>query len=413
MSPLSVLGLEESKLDTDPEKRKDEIKRAYKKMALKYHPDRPNGDTEKFKDISTAYETLMNSNGTTWSSTTADDFGFEDPYELFKEVFGASMDSFETRYGGETFRVVRGTGIFEGIFDGGDIINNLFSNFNDILADEEKVDDIAHAFISDETSASKIAKTINNVYDDEPVKGKKENKKNQATSRKFKTKETEVDSSCIDVKIELNVKASDVYNCRKVKIPVERIRIDNGKSVLETKKLAIPLRHRLVSYSREGHQINSDSYGDAVFQIKIKNKDKDRTRFYWLENDDLLIQQEVPILAEEFLVPLLNKKIRLDCHKKNPAKIIKVNGSGFVKSESDSASKERSDAYIQIIYVNADANANVNANADANADANVNANVNADANAKKTKEDISDNKESAEATYIDNEDYVDISAIIR
>ena len=37
---------------------KDEIKKAYRKLSLLYHPDRPKGDNEKFKQINEAYETL-------------------------------------------------------------------------------------------------------------------------------------------------------------------------------------------------------------------------------------------------------------------------------------------------------------------------------------------------------------------
>ena len=36
----------------------DEIKKAYRKLALQHHPDR-GGDSEKFKEISAAYEVVL------------------------------------------------------------------------------------------------------------------------------------------------------------------------------------------------------------------------------------------------------------------------------------------------------------------------------------------------------------------
>lgn len=36
----------------------DEIKKAYRRAAAKYHPDREGGDTAKFQEVQTAYETL-------------------------------------------------------------------------------------------------------------------------------------------------------------------------------------------------------------------------------------------------------------------------------------------------------------------------------------------------------------------
>lgn len=93
----------------------DEIKAAYRKLAMKYHPDRNPGDTaaeEHFKELSHAYDILIDPD----KRAAYDRFGhaafqgpgagggggFHDPFDLFREVFGAG-----------------GGGIFEHFFGGG------------------------------------------------------------------------------------------------------------------------------------------------------------------------------------------------------------------------------------------------------------------------------------------------------
>lgn len=45
-------------LGVKPDASDNELKKGYRKMALKFHPDKPTGDTEKFKEISEAYDIL-------------------------------------------------------------------------------------------------------------------------------------------------------------------------------------------------------------------------------------------------------------------------------------------------------------------------------------------------------------------
>lgn len=49
-------------LGVDSKATKGEIKKAYYKLSQKYHPDKEGGDRERFEDIVTAYETLIDGN---------------------------------------------------------------------------------------------------------------------------------------------------------------------------------------------------------------------------------------------------------------------------------------------------------------------------------------------------------------
>ena len=100
----------------------EEIKRSYRKLAVKYHPDKNPGDhsaEERFKELGEAYDVLMDDQkraaydrfghaAFAQGTAGARGGGFHDPFDIFREVFGASGAA-----GGG------GGGIFEQFFGGG------------------------------------------------------------------------------------------------------------------------------------------------------------------------------------------------------------------------------------------------------------------------------------------------------
>jgi molecular chaperone DnaJ len=89
----------------------EEIKRAYRKLAVKFHPDKNPDDPhaeEKFKEIGEAYDVLMDADkrsaydrfGHAAFAQGGSRGGFHDPFDIFREVFGGGGGIFETFFGG-------------------------------------------------------------------------------------------------------------------------------------------------------------------------------------------------------------------------------------------------------------------------------------------------------------------------
>ena len=112
-------------LGVDRKASTEDLKKSYRKLAMKYHPDRNPGDKaaeEKFKEVGEAYEVLNDAQKraaydqyghaafdarSRAGAGGAGRGGFHDPFEVFREVFGGGGGGgsiFDEIFGGETRR---------------------------------------------------------------------------------------------------------------------------------------------------------------------------------------------------------------------------------------------------------------------------------------------------------------------
>src|SRR4051812_25496086 len=96
-------------LGVQREASEEEIKRAFRKLAMEHHPDRNGGCTDaeaKFKELNEAYSVLCDANKRAAydrfghagvSGMNGGGAGFNDIHDIFNEVFG---DAFSDMFGG-------------------------------------------------------------------------------------------------------------------------------------------------------------------------------------------------------------------------------------------------------------------------------------------------------------------------
>jgi len=129
-------------LDVSKSASADEIKKAYRKLAMKHHPDR-GGDANKFKEINEAYQVLSNPQ----KKAQYDQFGSAD---FSSQGFGGNRSYGQGSYNVNFDDIFSGSGGF-GFGNVGDIFEDFFgAAFSQVQAEMEI--SIAQAILGDEVS---------------------------------------------------------------------------------------------------------------------------------------------------------------------------------------------------------------------------------------------------------------------
>lgn len=156
-----VLGVEKSASA-------DEIKKTYRKLAVKFHPDKNPGDKsaeDKFKEIGEAYDVLgdeekraaydRHGHAAFQGASAQGAGGFHDPFEVFREVFGGGGGGgiFEEFFGGGTRRSSR-----NGPSRGSDLRYDLEITLEEAAKGTEKSIDLERSVACEKCSGSGSAK---------------------------------------------------------------------------------------------------------------------------------------------------------------------------------------------------------------------------------------------------------------
>jgi DnaJ-class molecular chaperone len=325
----------------------DDIKKSYRKLALKYHPDRCKdiGAEDKFKEISEAYSVLSSPDKRRSYDVmgNTDNFNGEDPFSVFNNIFQQHLSTFMNMK-------------YENEINVDNILNNLsggkmsspfsFGNVR-IKVHTFSENDFKNPFDMMNNSSNPFDIMNNTEEIDEEDIYKKSSKHSNKSSKNVKTK-----TKPEDIVINIDVSFYDIYNEEKKNITVKRNRLrSDGSYSSKSKKFDIPIYGREITIKGEGHQYPDYTESGDIF-INISNTlDENFKRF----NDyDLLTFHPITIenISQTFTFELVlpNKKIINVQYEKDSLKgqkhmFQKIETLGF--PYYDDKERKTGDLYIQ------------------------------------------------------------------
>jgi molecular chaperone DnaJ len=106
-----ILGLKEGATE-------DEIKKSYRSLAMKYHPDRNQGDPNaetKFKEVNEAYEILSDRNKRSQYDNSRNGFGGPNVNDFFRDIFNSHFNKQSHDPSGQDVTITAGCSLRESL----------------------------------------------------------------------------------------------------------------------------------------------------------------------------------------------------------------------------------------------------------------------------------------------------------
>jgi len=256
-----------------------DIKKAYKKMALKYHPDR-NRDKEgkeledtdlKFKNISVAYQVLSDDE----KRKSYDMYGITDDsplpnsaMDIFNEIFQSQMNSLF----GDNINIAEN--IMSPEIGGIKISLHSFTTGNN--------EDMTNTL---KDTIKILNKNIGNVFQRQTDVPQKEVYHKDVKQIKQNVKKVVFLKQPPDLVFNIDASLEDIYCGKSKSIKVERYRKKVKKPEIETKKVKVPLYGRSIRLENQGNELEGYVEPGALV---INVLDKKHDKFKRINDGDLM-----------------------------------------------------------------------------------------------------------------------------
>jgi len=289
----NILGIEKTA-------NKVEIKKAYNKLVLKYHPDK-NNDTnvqEKFQKIQLSYQILSDPE----KRKKYDQLTINQKCKIIDNIKKILHDLFDKKI---LSQIIVDNNIKSYLVNNQyeKLHNYIYNKIYVFLVTKLNIDDndLSSIFIKSNDIKNKTTVCTISDPEDHPIKAISEGHSSYETSEFSETHTSEV-----NLQITIYTNLEEIYFDKLKELTIFRHRYIDNDYILEEKKLLVPLYDDKYIFVNEGDQIKSQSkqysYGNVIVKIKCK-----KHNFIQRVNDyDLLLF--LPITLYE-IFNVLKKKI--------------------------------------------------------------------------------------------------------